>query len=216
MEQEQIFAEVIEIFDDSFVENNTIIKNKIIIKENCTDDVIEISDDSENELIETTNNINSYDELLDLENAAYIPNYQPFNCTICLSDINCIEGVTLKNCLHNFCKDCLANTIKYSDDAEIKCPYTDEQYHCDLLITEREIKAIVSAEEYEKHLNLSLRLAENSNKNSFHCRTKDCIGWCIVEMGISEFVCPVCNVINCLNCKVIFFFFFLHTFCVNY
>ena len=33
-----------------------------------------------------------------------IPNVEPFECPICYGDIDIGEGVTLRECLHNFCK----------------------------------------------------------------------------------------------------------------
>lgn len=39
-------------------------------------------------------------------------------------------------------RTCIKNTIKYSDDAEVKCPYIDEVYTCHSTVQEREIKAV--------------------------------------------------------------------------
>lgn len=149
-------------------------------------------------------NVQCYQELLDLEDLGYVPNYQPFECPVCLVQYDCIEGVTLRNCLHTFCKDCIANTVKYSDDAEVKCPFTDTNYQCDCVLLEREIKALVSAPEYERHLQIGLRLAEHQAQNSFHCKTPNCEGWCFYEHGVNFFSCPLCNGGNCLICNVIY------------
>ena len=37
---------------------------------------------------------------------------------------------------------CLAQTVQFSEEAEVKCPYRDKQYACDGVLQEREIKAV--------------------------------------------------------------------------
>lgn len=175
-------------------------------KSEASDNVKIISDTDT--AIETSNvlpipNVQCYQELLDLEDLGYVPNYEPFECPVCLVQYDCIEGVTLRNCLHTFCKECIANTVKYSEDAEVKCPFTDNTYQCDCVLTEREVRALVGAQEYERHLQISLRLAEHQAKNSFHCKTPNCEGWCFYEHGVNLFPCPICGGGNCLTCNVI-------------
>ena len=118
-------------------------------------------------------------------------------------DYQPLEGVILRNCLHTFCKDCIRNTIIYSEEAEVKCPYYDNQYSCDCLLQDREIKALLSKTEHDEHLVKSLRIAENQIENSFHCKTPDCKGWCIFEDDVNVFKCPICRLENCLTCRVI-------------
>ena len=62
---------------------------------------------------------------------------------------------------------------------------------------------LVSSEIYDKYLARSLQTAESQAKNSFHCKTADCPGWCIYEDHVNFFVCPVCRKENCLTCKAI-------------
>ena len=38
---------------------------------------------------------------------------------------------------------------------------------------------------------------------SFHCKTADCRGWCIVEENVNFFPCPLCGQQNCLTCAAI-------------
>lgn len=45
-----------------------------------------------------------------------------------------------KSCI--FCRSCIANTIRYCDEAEVKCPYRDSEYTCESTLQEREIKAV--------------------------------------------------------------------------
>lgn len=137
----------------------------------------------------------------ELTDTGYYPNYEPFDCPICLVKCETADGVLLRNCCHTFCKECIANVVKHSDEAEIKCPFLDGNEKCDNVITDREIRALVSPEQYEKYLQQSLRVAE-SCANSFHCRTPNCKGFCFFEQGVNEFVCPVCRAENCLICRV--------------
>ena len=55
-----------------------------------------------------------------------IPNFTVFVCVICLGDVKVSEGVVLRECLHEFCKNCLASTIEHSEEAVISCPYGDK------------------------------------------------------------------------------------------
>ncbi|KAK5646003.1 hypothetical protein RI129_004467 [Pyrocoelia pectoralis] len=144
-----------------------------------------------------------YLQLLNLDNADLVENVEPFDCLICLTEINSHEGVTLRECLHQFCKICLAHTIEFTDEAEVKCPYRDSEYSCDISLQDREIKALVSLEVYEQFLAKSVAQAENRIDKSFHCKTPDCKGWCIFEDNVNEFHCPVCRRNNCLTCQVI-------------
>lgn len=148
--------------------------------------------------------ITEYIELLSLDDSmALTQNSEVFECTVCFVEYQPLEGVILRNCLHQFCKDCIRNTIIYSDEAEVKCPYIDEQYSCDCLLQDREIKALLSKSDYDDHLTKSLRIAEHQIENSFHCKTPDCKGWCIFEDDVNIFKCPICRLENCLTCRVI-------------
>lgn len=60
----------------------------------------------------------------------------------------------------------------------------------------------MSPEEYRRFLERGLALAERRTRNSFHCQSSDCRGWCIYEDSVNEFRCPICQALNCLLCKV--------------
>lgn len=72
-------------------------------------------------------------ELLEnlLDASGVIFNFEAFNCSICFSEIGIGVGVTLRDCLHNFCRECLMNTIHHSDDAMVKCPFVNDDYACE-------------------------------------------------------------------------------------
>lgn len=143
-----------------------------------------------------------YKQLLNLDNADLVENLEKFECLICMMDVEPGEGVTLRECLHIFCKLCLAHTVEYNEEAEVKCPYRDNDYSCNIALQDREIKALVTPLVYEQYLARSIRQAENKIDKSFHCKTPDCEGWCIFEDNVNDFRCPVCKKINCLTCQV--------------
>lgn len=143
-----------------------------------------------------------YTELLKLDNKDLIHNEEQFECPVCFTECKSHEGVVLRECLHSFCKECLQSVVKYCEEADIKCPYRDKNYSCDSSIQEREIKGLVDKPTYEKHLAKSVAFAENKMKNTFHCKTANCKGWCIYEENVNDFLCPVCKKRNCLTCQV--------------
>lgn len=144
-----------------------------------------------------------YAELLRFDEEKVIPNAEPFECPICF--MHCIKhaGLTLKNCLHNFCRECLTNVIVHSEEPQVGCPFMDEHYRCETFLCDSEVKVLVAPDVHEKHLLKSLKLAENRIQNSLHCKTPNCNGWGINDDDINSFFCPICNHLNCLTCGVI-------------
>ncbi|XP_073930599.1 ranBP-type and C3HC4-type zinc finger-containing protein 1 isoform X2 [Castor canadensis] len=99
--------------------------------------------------------------------------------------------------------DCLQGTIRNSREAEVSCPFIDNTYSCPGKLLEREIRALLPPEDYQRFLDLSVSLAETRSAFSYHCKTPDCKGWCFFEDDVNEFTCPVCFHVNCLLCKAI-------------
>eukprot|EP00090_Calanus_glacialis_P038794 TRINITY_DN67622_c0_g1_i1.p1 TRINITY_DN67622_c0_g1~~TRINITY_DN67622_c0_g1_i1.p1 ORF type:complete len:470 (-),score=139.27 TRINITY_DN67622_c0_g1_i1:226-1590(-) len=149
---------------------------------------------------EKKNNLDAYKQL---ENLDIIPNAENFECTICYLDTEPGDGVVLRECLHTFCKICLAASIEHSDAPKVKCPFKDDNYSCDMELLEREIKALVSPALFEKHQKKSVKEAEANIQNTFHCKTPDCAGWTVVEDDVNIFKCPLCKRTNCITCQAI-------------
>lgn len=142
------------------------------------------------------------------------------DCPICLDSFAPGDAMVLSECLHVFCFACLAQTVRYSADALVRCPFvcsspapdgqttTATLTACVGSISDSEIRALlVQPGEYDLHMALSLRLAEAREKDSFHCKTPNCSGWCINEGGGAgngdlDFHCSVCLAVNCLRCDV--------------
>lgn len=143
-----------------------------------------------------------YMELVNLESSNIVPNMDMFDCTICFNEVQPKLGAVLRDCLHHFCKECLVMHIQHNDDVEIKCPYMDNTYSCQSMLQDREVRSLLSKEEYEKYLSKSIRQAEHQIENTFHCKTINCRGWCVFEEDVNTFKCPVCTIVNCLTCGV--------------
>lgn len=144
-----------------------------------------------------------YARMMELDEQDIVPSMEAFECSICFLDVGPGEGVLLRDCLHMFCRDCLSNAVRYAEEAMVKCPFRNEEYSCSSHLQEREIKALVTPEIYEYHLSRSVRAAEFQAPNSFHCKTADCPGWCMLEDNVNVFTCPVCHYSNCLTCRAI-------------
>uniref|UniRef100_A0A8C2CMZ6 Heme-oxidized IRP2 ubiquitin ligase 1 homolog n=1 Tax=Cyprinus carpio TaxID=7962 RepID=A0A8C2CMZ6_CYPCA len=145
----------------------------------------------------------NYARLVQMDGQDLVPNPERVECRICYVELEPGEGVLLRECLHCFCKECLRSVILMSEDPQVACPYRDEAYACDCILQEREIRALVSVDDYERWLQRGLSVAESRCEGSYHCATADCPGWCVYEDTVNTFHCPVCKKHNCLLCKAI-------------
>ncbi|XP_056317875.1 ranBP-type and C3HC4-type zinc finger-containing protein 1 [Danio aesculapii] len=145
----------------------------------------------------------NFARLVQMDGQDLVPNPERVECRICYVELESGEGVLLRECLHCFCKDCLRSVILMSEDPQVACPYRDESYACDCVLQEREIRALVSMDDYEHWLQRGLSVAESRCEGSYHCATADCPGWCVYEDTVNTFHCPVCKKQNCLLCKAI-------------
>ncbi|XP_065100557.1 ranBP-type and C3HC4-type zinc finger-containing protein 1 [Paramisgurnus dabryanus] len=146
---------------------------------------------------------NNFRDLLEIEAHSLVGNTDELDCAICLCTISPGEGAVLRECLHSFCRECLKGTVQNCRDAEVTCPFVDQEYSCNCKLQDREIKSLLTQDDYQKFLELRLSIAESRSENSYHCKTPDCPGWCIFEDDVNEFLCDICNETNCLLCKAI-------------
>ncbi|XP_044309189.1 sharpin, partial [Varanus komodoensis] len=147
--------------------------------------------------------LQNFQQLRQLDQEALVPNREDMECRICYLDVEPGKGVLLRECLHSFCRDCLRQLINCCEEPQVACPFRDDSYACGSHLQDREIRALVSWEEYERFLERRLAVAESRARNSYHCQTADCLGWCVCEDGARQFRCPVCQAHNCLACKAI-------------
>ncbi|XP_039278652.1 uncharacterized protein LOC111049882 [Nilaparvata lugens] len=135
--------------------------------------------------------LKNYQELVDLENADIVASGEPFDCPVCLLLCQPGDGVVLRDCLHTFCRPCLVDTVQYSEEAEVKCPYRDANYACDSALLQREIKAAIhtgkNCKQYQE------RAKQDSDTNADARRTNAMLEE-MVERG-EAMKCPTCEVI---------------------
>ncbi|XP_060810364.1 uncharacterized protein LOC106129020 [Amyelois transitella] len=173
-------------------------KQKASIKDGSTNSTRKISSD----IINTKNNDRTgdvYTELMQLERQALVPNGELFECEICMEPCPVGHGAVLRECVHSFCRNCLADMIRHCEEPAVSCPAMG----CPGTLHEREIRALITPEEYERWLAKGLAFAESGTRNAFHCRTRDCTGWALCDAGVRKFPCPVCKHINCVPCQAI-------------
>ncbi|XP_037667641.1 ranBP-type and C3HC4-type zinc finger-containing protein 1 isoform X3 [Choloepus didactylus] len=145
----------------------------------------------------------NYLQHVQLDQRSLVLNTEPTECPVCYLALGPGEGVVLRECLHTFCRECLQGTIRNCQEAEVSCPFIDNTYSCSGKLLEREIRALLTPEDYQRFLDLGISIAENRSTFSYHCKTPDCKGWCFFEDDVNEFTCPVCFHVNCLLCKAI-------------
>ena len=145
----------------------------------------------------------NYRDYVNAHQRNLLENDEVVECSICMSEADPGEAVRLAECLHAFCKDCLSMHISLSDAIPVKCPFVDDYYNCTSNILEREIRSLLTDEKFQDYLRKGLNAAESHLKNTFHCKTADCLGWCEFDDGVNNFKCPVCDHVNCLTCKAI-------------
>lgn len=171
----------------SFSETNSVLSSQSKEKEQKTD---------------AKNAGDVYSELVQLEKRALILSTETFECGVCIEEYSTGKGVVLRECLHTFCTQCLSDLVRHCEEAVISCPAMG----CSGILQEREIRELVTPEEYEKWLARGLAAAESGTRNAFHCRTRDCTGWALCDPGVRIFPCPVCKHINCIPCEVNLFY----------
>ncbi|XP_055599780.1 ranBP-type and C3HC4-type zinc finger-containing protein 1-like [Uranotaenia lowii] len=139
------------------------------------------------------------DKLLVLTDMSLVPNEDAFDCPICFETIAPHEGAILSECFHTVCRQCLTNTIKFSQKVEVVCPILK----CCSIIQDCEIRSVLSNEDYCTFSKKMMDFFE-INSNSFHCRRPNCTGWWIIENdNDSSIECPICRSYNCIVCKAI-------------
>lgn len=142
-------------------------------------------------------------EQVDLYKKDLVKNSAPFKCPVCKGDVAEGDGVCLKSCHHQLCRPCIITAIDRSGTVAVKCPFSDNKVTCSMDLQDTEIKSLLSKEEYEEFLEKSLTEVKVTVKNFFHCKTKDCPWWCLIEGGVPEVECKVCCITNCVKCDAI-------------
>lgn len=147
-------------------------------------------------------NVVEFSELI--QEYEFVENKSEFQCDVCMESCNPGEGIVLKSCLHQYCKECIGKYIEGADEAEIPCPWRDDDgLRCIGMISEMEIRSLIPLESYRRYLNISLASAEAATPNAYHCKTPNCRYWVEIDPGVEMFQCGVCHRENCVKCKAV-------------
>lgn len=145
-------------------------------------------------------------QLDSMSEAVLVHTSNPSTCEFCYHQIEAKRGVILRSCFHVLCKGCLIETIMKTLETgvEVRCPMVlENNQRCKTIIQEREIKSLLTANQYDVYERKCLEAAENAIGSSVHCLKPNCTGWIVIEGYKESFSCPVCSSVNCLSCKVV-------------
>lgn len=140
------------------------------------------------------------------------PNCEPFDCPICLQRFEIGEGIILMDCLHEFCRNCIVATIHQNKDfIQVDCPF-NQDYKCDSVLSEREVRGLITVDQYNQFIQNNQRAALAIHDQSINEPPRKSfkinVGDELVESQNSEFHCPRCartfeiqNGINLKSCN---------------
>lgn len=95
---------------------------------------------------------NEYEAILLQDEQDVILNLDEFFCSHCLMECLPGAGVVLKDCGHHICIVCIKSEITNCTSASIRCPY-----ECDAMLQHREIRALISKDEFNEFLQRSVK-----------------------------------------------------------
>lgn len=134
----------------------------------------------------------------------FVENKNEFHCDVCMEDCKPGEGIVLKSCLHQYCKKCIGKYIQEAGEAEIPCPWRDDDgLRCIGMISEMEVRSLIPMDSYRRYLDISLAEAEAATPNAYHCKTPNCKYWVEIDANVESFDCGLCRRTNCVRCKAV-------------
>lgn len=99
-----------------------------------------------------------YEILQRFDEFAYVRNVEEFKCSMCLKMIAPLEGIVLRECIHEFCTQCLFEYICTVDKITVKCPYKSDAYNCNEFVQHRDLRAILPEIQFNSLLDDSIRV----------------------------------------------------------
>jgi RanBP-type and C3HC4-type zinc finger-containing protein 1 len=147
--------------------------------------------------------INDYMVMAQYDDGECILSQEVFDCPVCMDTVDPGNGIVLRNCLpllHHICHECLKNASKATEEAYVKCP-TDQ---CDLPVFDREVRSVLTHEEYNLYQDRGLAQTESVTANKYHCKTADCPIWVVLDDDeVADWTCDACGHKNCVKCDLI-------------
>lgn len=107
------------------------------------------------------------------------------------------KGITLTNCNHTFCMNCIKNHIACT--SRFNCPKENSLEQCNGKLENSEISYLFPGEKLDE-----LKLYHDS-KNNFiivQCFVDNCNGNNEIDKNEDEFLCQLCSLNNCRKCEV--------------
>merc|ERR1712137_1021553 len=121
-------------------------------------------------------------------------------CTICSLDVTSDQMYTLKSCGHSFCEDCWGTYLSIQineGQSFIKCAHMD----CKALVSEEEVRALVSPEIYQKYCTFFMHSFVNNNANIKWCPAPGCGNAVTSDMVNGNTVTCACSYRFCFRCS---------------
>ncbi|KAG5682773.1 hypothetical protein PVAND_012105 [Polypedilum vanderplanki] len=155
----------------------------------------------------TDKSASTYQKLLEIGKKSLIENQEEFVCSLCNGFCTKGIGVTLKYCLHSFCRPCLIHTINTKTEyGAVKCPLQIENVEkCEFFIDDEEIKELLGVDGYAAFLqNVKLTMEEIADRDQ-KARDEEELQQSLIPLllnmddletipNLKVFECPVCFV----------------------
>lgn len=92
--------------------------------------------------------------------------------------------------------------MRASESQSVECPWFKDEYKCEQMIQDREVRSLLTEKEYDTLCMRSLNVViASSDETSFICKTPDCKQVIFYGPDVTRFQCEDCKVEWCLKCK---------------
>lgn len=97
-----------------------------------------------------------YELLQRYDDLKYVRNMEEFTCSMCFVLIAPSQGIVLRECIHEFCMQCLVKYIDTVNDIKVQCPFKSDAYDCIELVQQRDLRAVLPEVKFNALLDKSL------------------------------------------------------------
>jgi len=129
---------------------------------------------------------------------------KPFECPICIEDIDIGKGYILEECNHVYCNSCLQgylnNLIQDAKVLDIHCPHPS----CETLLSYNDVKRLCDEKQFVKYEEFTLVAALKGDPNVRWCPNPKSCNNAIVNDRPNEnkkLVCDQCHYAFCFDCN---------------
>ena len=129
--------------------------------------------------------------------------HQGYECKVCLEHFP-IEQISVLNCRHFLCKQCMNQNIDTKLEAgiiNINCHMSADR-ECSHTISDGEIQRLCPKDVIKKYEELQSKFLIRGDKNIFHCLNHECGALlCTEDEDPTRLQCYVCHYKFCFKCK---------------